>query len=227
MRVWVLKPDGEATHIWKCIHHQYHHRHHHHRHHHQVGRQHIYGKTGLWPAAGSCQISTYGDCHLMCHRISVKNMKVSVIWSKYDLTNCCPLWWRKVLTYQCLSPERGVTLRSQRLNRGFVWPHDRIGVAEWYTWYAWWHDQYILNVWLRRMIHMMIYYRCIYVLACQMKLFKYLNWQGAHTSSFCALPLLHLQLVAVGLSTTFGFKYIFQTFQMQNDHLHFTFHNQT
>ena len=186
MRVWVLKPDGEATHIWKCIHHQ-HHRHH--RHHRQVGRQHIYGKTGLWPAAGSCQISTYGDCHLMCHRISVKNMKVSVIWSQSMI-------WRIVAHFD---DARSWHINACHRNGGSLWgrsgsiealsdpttalgsqsdTHDThgdvtnisstYGFAEWYIWW------YITD---------------IYVLACQMKLFKYLNWQGAHKSSFCAPSL--------------------------------------
>ena len=126
---------GEATHIWKD-----------------------------WPVACSWFLSNLNLWRLPSHvspYICEEHESICDLISKYDLTNCCPLWWCKVLTYQCLSPEWGVTLRSQRLNRGFVWPHDRIGVAEWYTWYAWWRDQYILNVWLRRRIHMMIYYRYI------------------------------------------------------------------
>ena len=81
----------------------------------------------------------------------------------------------------------GVTLRSAGLNRAFVWPHDRIGFAEWHTWYATHDDRHNMFFWS--------YFGCfcLYPLAlfCQyvkcgsiMYPIKYLNRQGAHTSCF-------------------------------------------
>ena len=65
-----------------------------------------------------------------------------------------------------------VTLRSAGLNRVFVWPHDRIGFAEWYTWYAWWQPQSILNIWRcspgRGVLHfwLFLFLCCQYVKCC-------------------------------------------------------------
>ena len=150
---------GEATHIWKD-----------------------------WPVACSWFLSNLNLWRLPSHvspYICEEHESICDLISKYDLTNCCPLWWRKVLTYQCLSPERGSLWGRSGSIEALSDPttalgsqsdtHDThgdvtnisstYGFAEWYIWW------YITD---------------IYVLACQMELFKYLNWQGAHMSSFCA-----------------------------------------